>query len=197
MKIMKAEFIMSAAHFSELPAHEEEEFCVMGRSNVGKSSFINHVFENRRLARVSKMPGKTILANVYRVSDGTMWVDLPGYGYARTARTERVRWNRLIEEYCEKRNNLKGIIWLLDARHAGLPIDLEAWEWLGHRHLPLLPVLMKCDKLSRSEIVAQKNAFIKAFGFSRSPVTYSVNDAMYRDRFWKRYEQWRYQGAVP
>ena len=194
---MKAEFIMSAARYSELPALDEDEFCVMGRSNVGKSSFINHVFENRRLARVSKTPGKTILANVYRVSDGTTWVDLPGYGYARTAKTERVRWNRLIEEYCEKRKNLNGIIWLLDVRHAGLPIDQEAREWLGHRHLPLLPVLMKCDKLSRSELLAQKNAFVTAFGFSRSPVTYSVHDALYREQFWKRYEQWRNQGTAP
>jgi ribosome biogenesis GTP-binding protein YsxC/EngB len=196
MELMKAEFIMSAAHFSELPAHEEEEFCVMGRSNVGKSSFINHVFENRRLARVSKMPGKTILANVYRISDGSMWVDLPGYGYARTAKTEKVRWGRLIEEYCEKRKNLKGIIWLLDVRHVGLSIDLEAQEWLGHRHVPLLPVLMKCDKVSRGQLSLQTKSFIKTFSFTFGPVPFSTKEILYRERFWKEYEIWRNEGAV-
>lgn len=193
---MKAEFIMSAAHFSELPAHEGEEFCVMGRSNVGKSSFINHVFENRRLARVSKMPGKTILANLYKVSDGTMWVDLPGYGYARTARTEQVRWGGLIEEYCNKRKNLKGIIWLLDVRHVGLNIDLEAKEWLSRRRLPLLPVLMKCDKLSKARLSVQTKAFVKTFRFTFNPVAFSTKEIPCRELFWKEYEAWRNKGII-
>jgi ribosome biogenesis GTP-binding protein YsxC/EngB len=196
MKPMKAEFIMSAAHFKELPAHEGDEFCVMGRSNVGKSSFVNHVFENRALARVSGMPGKTILANVYKVSDGTTWVDLPGYGYARASKIEQVRWSRLIEEYCEKRKNLKGIIWLLDARHVGLTIDLEARDWLSHRRLPLLPVLMKCDKLTKAEIAAQMKNFIKTFGFTFAPVPFSSKEILYRERFWKHYEIWRNGGSM-
>lgn len=188
---------MSAAHFSELPSPIGEEFCVMGRSNVGKSSFVNHVFENRKLARASKMPGKTILANVYRVSDGSMWVDLPGYGYARTARTEKIRWGKLIEEYCEKRKNLTGIIWLLDVRHVGLAIDLEAQEWLRGLHVPILPVLMKCDKLSRSRLVLQIRSFVKKFMFAFDPVPFSVKEILYRERFWKQYENWRNQGVLP
>jgi GTP-binding protein len=196
MKNIKAEFIMSAAHFSELPAHEGIEFCVMGRSNVGKSTFVNHVFGNRALARVSGMPGKTILANVYKVSDGTTWVDLPGYGYARASKVEQVRWSRLIEEYCEKRKNLKGIIWLLDARHVGLTIDLEARDWLGHRRLPLLPVIMKCDKLTKAEIAAQMKNFIKTFGFTFDPVPFSSKEILYRERFWKHYETWRNGGSM-
>jgi GTP-binding protein len=197
MEIMKAEFVLSAAHFKDLPSPVGEEFCIMGRSNVGKSSFINHVFSKKGLARVSNKPGKTILANFFKVSDQTMWVDLPGYGYAKTARAERVRWNKLIEEYCEKRENLRGVIWLLDVRHVGLKIDLEAREWLMRLGLPTLPVLTKCDKLTKNELAAHKKAFIKAFEFSMEPLAYSVNDIAYRDRFWEYYKQWQTQGSMP
>jgi GTP-binding protein len=197
MKIMKAEFVMSAARFSDLPAPQGAEFCVMGRSNVGKSSFINHVFSDKSLARVSNKPGKTVLANFFKVSDGTVWVDLPGYGYAKTARTERARWSALIEDYCQKRENLRGVVWLLDMRHAGLSSDLEAGEWLERLGLPTLPVLTKCDKLSRSEAAAQKKAFVKALGLTFDPIVYSVTKPAYRDLFWERYALWQSEGLQP
>src|SRR5271169_1330235 len=87
-----AEFLFSVARYNDLPKSNKREFCILGRSNVGKSSFLNHVFANKRLARVSKTPGKTTLMNFFSVNDGSVWVDLPGYGHARRARTEQVRW---------------------------------------------------------------------------------------------------------
>lgn len=188
---MNARFISSAAHYGQLPAAGGDEFCLMGRSNVGKSSFINHVFGSRELARVSKRPGKTTLANLYGVSDGTLWVDLPGYGFALAAKDDKVRWNRLIEEYYEKRGNLRGCIWLLDIRHAGLPADVTACRWLAGRRIPVFPMLMKCDKLSRQETAAHVKAFMESFGFSEEPMLYTIMRPTCREEFWMRFHQWQ------
>jgi len=188
---MKAEFISSAARYSQLPAPDGEEFCLLGRSNVGKSSFVNHVFENRKLARVSNTPGKTILANYYKVSDNSVWVDLPGYGFAKGPKTEKAGWSRLIEEYCEKRPDLIGGLWLLDIRHAGLEIDRIALQWFIARHIPILPILTKCDKIVTSKIKDRKKEFVEEFGLKEEPVVYSINSIVYREEFWKRFEKWR------
>jgi GTP-binding protein len=189
--IMNARFIRSAAHYGQLPSVRSDEFCLMGRSNVGKSSFINHVFGIRELARVSKRPGKTTLANLYGVSDGTLWVDLPGYGFALAPKGDKVRWDRLIEEYCEKRGNLRGCLWLLDIRHAGLPADVMAHRWLTDRRIPVFPMLMKCDKLSKHEIAAQVKAFMESFEFSEKPMLYTIMRTACREEFWMRFHQWQ------
>jgi GTP-binding protein len=189
--LVKARYGCSAAHYAQLPVTQRDEYCVMGRSNVGKSSFINHVFNDRGLARVSKKPGKTRLANFYEISDGTAWVDLPGYGFAFASKGERVRWEGLIEEYCEKRKRLRGCIWLLDIRHAGLPGDLTAQRWFAGRGLTVFPVLTKCDKLSGKDIAGSRAAYRKAFGFSGEPVLYSTKQTACRLEFWGRFQKWQ------
>ena len=188
---MKAQFVCSAQRYDQLPKPGGIEFCVMGRSNVGKSSFINHVFNQRGLARVSKKPGKTTLANYYAISDGSAWIDLPGYGYARAPKDQRLRWGRLIEEYCEKRPALRGALWLLDVRHPGQAIDRVAGEWFAALGLPVLPILTKCDKVPGSRLPRQVALFIKEWGPSAQPVTYSIEADGYREAFWNRFEQWR------
>jgi GTP-binding protein len=188
---MKARFICSAAHYTQLPAPQGDEFCIMGRSNVGKSSFINHVFEDRGLARVAKKPGKTVLANYYGLSDGTLWVDLPGYGFAHAPKGEKSRWSQLVDEICEKRTTVKGCIWLLDIRHAGLPIDLQAYKWFVSLGMPAFPVLTKCDKVTRQEKAVQLRLFTDTFGFATEPLIYSIRDTACRDEFWKRFKRWQ------
>ena len=188
---MKAKFISSAAHYEQLADVSGDEFSLMGRSNVGKSSFINHVFGSRELARVSKRPGKTTLANLYGISDGTHWVDLPGYGFAHAPKGEKVRWDRLIQEYCEKRGNLRGCMWLLDIRHAGLPADMMASSWLADRRIPVFPMLMKCDKLTKQETATQVKAFMESFGFSEEPMLYTITRTACREEFWIRFHQWQ------
>jgi GTP-binding protein len=185
-----AEFLSSAAHYKEIPASVTREFCLLGRSNVGKSSFINHVFGNNGLARVSNTPGKTTLANFFKVSDGSIWVDLPGYGHAQRARTEQVRWSKLIADYCENRKNLRGVIWLCDLRHPGLSIDKEACSWLATLSLPVLGVLTKADKLSRQEQSENLRRYRMEFGREYSPIPYSTADQGGRDIFWQRYLSW-------
>jgi len=190
-KKYSVQFIQSAAHYKELPAPAGAEYAVLGRSNVGKSTFINHALASGALARVSKRPGKTTLANLYKLDSGLYWVDLPGYGYAKASGDEKDRWSRLIADYCGKRENLAGIIWLLDIRHPGVAADMEAKAWLDSIGKPVLPVLTKGDKLSRPMQKKQSNEYCKVFGFTEVPVIYSSLEHESRARFWGRFNGWR------
>jgi GTP-binding protein len=187
----EAVFVGSSAHFRELPPPRGEEFAVMGRSNVGKSSFINHVLENKKLARVSKRPGRTTLANYYRVDERMVWVDLPGYGYAKAPGAEKLRWSRLIADYCERRPNISGIIWLVDCRHIGLKTDMEAWQWLNKLKLPLFMVLTKSDKIAQSMRKGAIRQAMTIFGLTEEPVLYSIQEHQSRLRFWESFNCWR------
>jgi GTP-binding protein len=186
----KARFVMSAGKFSELPRASNDEYCVLGRSNVGKSSFINHVFADRRLAKVSKTPGKTVCVNLFQLSDGTCWADLPGYGFAAKARTEKGRMSDLISDYCAHRENLKGVIWLLDLRHPGMESDKVAYGWFAQLRLPVFPVLTKSDKLSHGRAKEQTRVYRELFGLASPPVAYSIHESAARDRFWEVFGRW-------
>lgn len=186
-----AKFICSAGRYDELPRPAGDEFALLGRSNVGKSSFINHACANGTLARTSKRPGTTVCANLYSIAEALYWVDMPGYGYASAGGNERERWAGLIYEYCRRRENLKGILWLIDIRHIGLPMDNEARDWLSKLGKPVLPVLAKADKLPRSGRKKQASEFAKRFGVGVEPVLFSVLEQPSRERFWERFEEWR------
>jgi GTP-binding protein len=193
MELLKARYLSSSATFEDLPASDTSEFCIFGRSNVGKSSFLNHVFGDTTLARVSKAPGRTRLANSYSVSDGVIWIDLPGYGYAKAGGAEKERWARLIGDYCARRSNLRGIIWLLDVRHPGTAQDKKAAAWLAEAGIPVLPVLTKCDTVSRNEASKNLRRYMQEFGFPAlvRPVLYSIRDEAARIRFIAAYGPWR------
>ncbi len=186
----QATFLFSAAHFKEIPRSDKREFCVLGRSNVGKSSFINHALCNNTLARVSKKPGKTTLANFFALTNKTVWVDLPGYGHAKRGREEQIRWSVLVGDYCEKRENLTGVIWLCDSRHPGLAIDKEAIQWFASLHLPVFVVLTKADKLTRNEQAAHVRQFKQEFGTTETPLLYSNMSEASRISFWKEFPKW-------
>jgi GTP-binding protein len=183
--------ICSAAYAKDFPRLDCDEFAVFGRSNVGKSSFINHVLGRPGLARTSRTPGKTTLANFYRVDEKTAWVDLPGYGYARASGDERRRWSVLIRDYVETRGNLRGIIWLIDIRHPGAAADLEAREWIERAGVEFFPVLTKVDKLNRSQVAPQVRRAVADLRLAGDPVTYSVLRQESRERFRERFIRWR------
>ena len=168
-------FIRAAGTWRELPRAEGDEFALLGRSNVGKSSFINHVCADHGLARTAKRTGTTATANLFKVNDVTYWVDLPGYGYASTGSGERGRWSMLIRDYCQKREALCGIIWLVDIRHIGTGMDVEAFEWLRGLRKPVLPILSKGDKLSGIGRKKQAAEFSRVFpgSASRSYIQYT------------------------
>lgn len=160
MKITTAEFLHSAYHLEELPIPQYPEVAFAGRSNVGKSSLINTLVNRKRLARTSSIPGKTQSINLYLVNNSICLVDLPGYGYARVPQRVRKGWGPLIEGYCQRRENLKGVVVIMDARIGPTPLDRSLILWLQSLKLPCIFVMTKVDKVSRNKAKAsvQKTA---------------------------------------
>lgn len=149
MKITSAEYVISAASPGQFPEDNLPELALVGRSNVGKSSLINRLAGRRALARTSSTPGKTRLLNFYRINQVWYWVDLPGYGYARVPKTMRREWGALIEGYLKKREQLRGVVQLIDLRHPPTENDIQMHEWLKHQGLPIIVVATKADKIAR------------------------------------------------
>lgn len=183
-------FVCSAGYYGEFPKPVHDEYCILGRSNVGKSSFINHVLENRTLAKVSREPGKTQTANFFQVTGSMVWVDMPGYGYAKSVRREKGRMSLLIQDYCTKRENCRGIIWLVDIRHIGMQADIDVYEWLRKLGLPVFPVLTKGDKVSGSKRTEHAHHMKDLFRLSAPPVVYSMHKHESRAQFWKAFIDW-------
>ncbi|MFM7473810.1 MAG: ribosome biogenesis GTP-binding protein YihA/YsxC [Crocinitomicaceae bacterium] len=155
MIVKTAEFIISNTEVSKCPNDGLPEFAFIGRSNVGKSSLINMLTGKKNLAKTSGTPGKTQLINHFLINEKWYLVDLPGYGYAKSARSNRSKWEKFIAEFLSKRQTLQNTFVLLDARLEPQKIDLEFMTWCGERQLPFSMVFTKIDKLSSSAL--QKN----------------------------------------
>ena len=140
---------------SDCPKSHLPEFAFIGRSNVGKSSLINLICNNNKLAHTSSTPGKTKIINHFMINNNWFIVDLPGYGYAKTAKTEREKFADIITEYITKRKTLNCLFILFDSRLPLQQIDAEFIQWLGEKNIPFAIVFTKCDKLSKNEL--QKN----------------------------------------
>jgi GTP-binding protein len=188
--VPKAEFVMSSPTYLLLPKPSGPEFCVAGRSNVGKSSFMNHLFSQHNLARVSKKPGKTIAANYYRLDTGMVWVDLPGYGYAKTSEAEQKRLTHLVSDYLSLRKNLRGVVWLCDIRHPNLEADEMAYATYRELNVPVFILLTKGDKLPSGQRMAMYKKFESAFLLDCAPYIYSVNWECARKEFWTVFSRW-------
>jgi GTP-binding protein len=159
MKIRSAQFIHSAADSGNCPEWAHPEIAFIGRSNVGKSSLINLLTHRRELAKVSATPGKTRLLNFFLINDSWSIVDLPGYGYAKVAKSEKMDFNELVGDYLEQRPNLAHVFVLIDARHKPQAIDLEFIRWLCGTGARFSLVFTKADKQS----AAKNRASIEAF----------------------------------
>ena len=158
MQFQKAEFVASSGTFSQIPPCNSMEIAFAGRSNVGKSTLINKIFQRKSLARVSAVPGKTATINFYRLDPLTI-VDLPGYGYAKVAKSEKERWSGLISGYLGADRDLRLILLLIDMRHAPSKDDLQMIDFLVESELPFLIVLTKADKLNKTERTKRMQAF--------------------------------------
>lgn len=150
MRFDKIEFTAAYGTSKQLPPSKEAEIVFSGRSNVGKSSLINKVFNRKNLARVSSMPGKTITVNFFK-GDGVYFVDLPGYGYAKREQSEKKRWAELMEGYFQSGRNIKLVIQLIDMRHAPSADDMTMLNFLRESGIPFVIALTKCDKLNKTE----------------------------------------------
>lgn len=150
MNFNKAEFFRAYGEYSQLPPSDRLEIAFAGRSNVGKSSLINKVFNRKNLARVSAVPGKTATINFYSL-ENIFLVDLPGYGYAKVAKSDKVRWSGLIEGYLHDERKLSLIFQLIDMRHPPTKDDLQMIDFLIESEIPFAIVFTKADKLSKRE----------------------------------------------
>lgn len=156
MTIKSAEFVISNTDYQKCPETTKPEFAFIGRSNVGKSSLINMLVEQKKLAKVSGTPGKTQTINHFIINQEWFLVDLPGYGYAKLSKEDRWNFGKMIESYLENRQNLFCTFILIDSRLPLQNIDLDFINWMGKHELPIALVLTKTDKLKQSELGKSK-----------------------------------------
>ena len=171
MHIKKAEYIISSPSFEKCPAPDKPEYAFIGRSNVGKSSLINMLCNNEKLAKTSNSPGKTQLINHFEIrsvpkageSPETKWylVDLPGYGFAKISQSSRRRWEQMIENYLRKRQNLINVFILIDSRHPPQKIDLDFIKKLGLWEVPFTIVFTKSDKEKQKVVSKNVQLFLE------------------------------------
>jgi GTP-binding protein len=183
LKILSAELVCSAAKSAQFPQEALPEVAFIGRSNVGKSSLINSLLKQRRLAFTSSTPGRTQQINFFRINQRFFFVDLPGYGYAKAPQALLQSWNKLVEAYLKGRKQLSISILIVDSRIGPSELDLQKLKWLQQNSLPFFIVSTKADKLSRVEL--QKS--IKHTGtFSEGTpvVAYSAVQELGRSRIW-------------
>ncbi|MEN9370396.1 MAG: hypothetical protein RI952_1261 [Bacteroidota bacterium] len=161
MNIRTAEFVISNTKQDRLPAPNMPEYAFIGRSNVGKSSLINMLCNKKGLAKTSQNPGKTQVINHFLINSNWYLVDLPGYGFAKTARTNRSAWERMIKTYLESRENLQCVMVLIDSRLSPQKNDIEFINWLGSKGIPFSIVFTKADKQSKLKTQTNVELFTK------------------------------------
>jgi GTP-binding protein len=164
MEIIKSDYLISSPSIENCPKADRPEYAFIGRSNVGKSSLINAITNKQELAKVSRSPGKTQLINHFTItsSDRKEWylVDLPGYGYAKRSLSQRKTWQKMIEDYIRKRENLVNLFVLIDSRHEPQQIDLDFVNSLGEWGVPFSLVFTKADKSTQREAAANVRRFL-------------------------------------
>ena len=158
----KVEFIKPVYNLNELPKQDLPTVVLCGRSNVGKSSFINSIF-NSKLAKTSSSPGKTRSINYYLVENKFFLVDLPGFGYAKVSKKERDAWQLLLEKYFSLNNNIDLAVHIIDSRHDPMQLDIELNEFLRKQNIPYYVILNKSDKLKQSEVASARRQINKFF----------------------------------
>lgn len=186
MIIKTAEFVLSNTDVDKCPKQDLPEYAFIGRSNVGKSSLINMLVNNNKLAKTSQSPGKTRLINHFIVNSEWYLVDLPGYGFAKTSKKNREAWEKMIAAYITKRENIVTIFVLIDCRIPPQKIDLEFINWMGEKGIPITLVFTKMDKVSQREssknIKLFKTELLKSWEAVPTSFTSSAKEKTGRDK---------------
>ncbi len=151
MNVNEAQLVISAVSSKQYPQELLPEIALAGRSNVGKSSFINKMIHRKSLARTSSKPGKTQTLNFYKINDSFYFVDVPGYGYAKVSKKEREAWGRMMEEYFQTRDSLRATVLLVDLRHPPTEDDMIMYDFLKHYQIPVVVIATKMDKVPKSK----------------------------------------------
>jgi GTP-binding protein len=190
MIIKSAEFITSAADGSQYPEMPHPEIAFAGRSNVGKSSLINTLVNRKRLVKTSSTPGRTQLINFFLINGQLGLVDFPGYGYAKVPEAVRRKWAPMIETYLRTRTNVKGVVQILDARRIPDQKEFDLIRLLTELAIPIIAVLTKADKLSKSEQKSQLAAVTKALAPNPDPlILFSSKTRMGKEEVWAAIEK--------
>lgn len=180
MKYMQAKFLISAEKLSQCPEYTLPEFPLLGRSNVGKSSFINGLANHKKLAKTSNTPGKTRLINFFDFSNKFMLADLPGYGYAKVSKEAQNRWQKYLEEYLLESKQITSLIQLVDGRHDIQKNDFQMREWVMAYDLPIFTIITKMDYVPKSKTLNVIKNVEKQFGGVVLP--FSAIDNRYNEK---------------
>ena len=170
--IKKASFVTSVGAGSAYPEQNRAEIAIVGKSNVGKSSLINHLCSNKKLAKTSSTPGKTRLINFFLLNEEFYLVDLPGYGFARASKTEQAGWGKLMEDYLSS-GRVKHLFMLIDIRHAPTAEDKQMFEYVLYYGIPFTLIATKADKLAKSKRKQAASAAAKLLGAPPAAIAYS------------------------
>ena len=193
MVIHSAEFLISNTDIAKCPAPDKPEYAFIGRSNVGKSSLINMVCERTKLAKTSQTPGKTQLINHFAINDDIYFVDLPGFGFAKSSKQSRNVWSKFTHQFLKTRENLLCTFVLIDSRLKPQKNDMEFMEWMGLNQLPFIIIFTKIDKLSSSvlnkNITHYKKELLKKWEELPPSILTSSTTKFGKDEFWKFVEE--------
>ena len=187
MEVQEVELVMSAVDPKQYPVTGYPEIGLVGRSNVGKSSLTNVLINRKSYARTSSQPGKTRTLNFYEVEHQLYFVDVPGYGYAKVSKKEREKFGVMIETYLTQRKQLRGVIQLIDGRHAPTEDDVSMYNWLQYYHIPTLVVATKIDKIKPGVRNREESLIRKTLGLNAATqlILFSAQTKLGKDAVWQ------------
>ena len=189
MIIKNPQFEISAVKPAQYPKNDLPQIVLVGKSNVGKSSFINTMLNRKSLARTSNTPGKTRQINFYNIDNNFYFVDLPGYGYSKLSKEEQVNMGRFIEDYLQKCQNIALIVLLLDIRHKPTADDAHMFEYIKRTNLPFMLIANKADKIAVTKVDMELEKIKESLGLSFSTLLpFSAERKIYSDAVWNEIE---------
>ncbi|CAO1611171.1 ribosome biogenesis GTP-binding protein YihA/YsxC [Brochothrix thermosphacta] len=191
MKVNQVELLISAVRPDQYPKALLPEFALAGRSNVGKSSFINRMLQRKAMARISSKPGKTQTLNFYEVEKKLIFVDVPGYGYAKISKSERAKWGVMMETYMTDRTPLRAVIQIVDMRHKPSNDDVTMYEFLKHHGIRVIIIATKADKIPKGRWQKSIKEIKETLGFDPDDniVMFSSETGLGKDQAWKIIEK--------
>ena len=190
MIVKNPKFEISAVGPKQYPKGDLPEIVLVGKSNVGKSSFVNTMLGRKSLARTSNTPGKTRQINFYNVDDIFYFVDLPGYGFSKMSKQEKIISGKYIEEYLEKRENIALVVHLLDIRHKPTEDDMFMYDYILRSNLPFMVITNKADKIAVTKVDSEVERIKNILGISYSTILpFSADRKIYTDRVWEEIEK--------
>ncbi|AOF48885.1 ribosome biogenesis GTP-binding protein YihA/YsxC [Tetragenococcus halophilus] len=191
MKVHAAEIVISAVSKKQYPKSALAEVALAGRSNVGKSSFINTLIDRKKLARTSSKPGRTQTINFYLIENKFHFVDLPGYGYAKVSKQERAKWGEMIDEYFANRKQLQAVVSLIDMRHDPSEGDIQMYDFLKYYNFPVIVVATKADKAAKNKREQQISRIKEILDFDENDrfVVFSTVTKEGKEEAWKAIEE--------